>query len=148
MKDDALNKTCPSSLGQVGSNLLGMVTENGTVGFFKDPIEVTQEFIDDVDDFENLERRFRFSNKCVQSGCKQWTGKECGVIKAVLALDSIPLKKGLPSCSIRKTCRWYFQEGSIACNGCRYVVTNISDPVAKELAEDSLVAQDRKVDKL
>lgn len=137
---DAKNKTCPSALGQVGSNLLGMVTTTGTVGFFKDPIEVTQGFIDDAGDFENLERRFRFSNRCVQSGCKQWTGKECGVIKAVLALDSIPLKKDLPYCSIRKSCRWYFQEGPVACNGCRYVITNISEPHVNELVEHPLIS--------
>ncbi len=126
--ESAKNKTCPSSMGQVGANLLGMVNANGTVGFFKEPIEVTQKFIDDAGDFENLERRFRFSNKCVQSGCKQWTGKECGVIKAVLALNSNPAKKDLPACSIRSTCRWYYQEGAKACKGCRYVVTYISEP--------------------
>jgi hypothetical protein len=125
------NKTCPSSLGQVGSNLLGVVNANGTVGFFADPVEVTPEFIDDAGDFDNLERRFRFSNKCVQSGCKQWTGTACGVIKAVLALDSIPAAKKLPDCSIRTSCRWYFQEGASACNGCRYVITNVSEPATE-----------------
>ena len=129
------NKTCPSSLGQVGSNLLGVVNANGTVGFFSDPVEVTPEFINDAGDFENLERRFRFSNKCVQNGCKQWTGKECGVIKAVLALDSIPAKNDLPACSIRSTCRWFYQEGANACNGCRYVVTNVSEPATDVIAE-------------
>lgn len=118
-------------MGQVGANILGMVNANGTVGFFKDPVEVTQEFIDDAGGTENLETRFRFSNKCVQSGCRQWTGKECGVIKAVLALDSIPAKKDLPHCSIRSNCRWYFQEGAIACNGCRYVITYIEDPASE-----------------
>ncbi len=129
------HKTCPSSLGQVGSNLLGVVNPSGTVGFFKDPVKVTQEFMDDAGDFETLERRFRFSNKCVQSGCKQWTGKECGVIKAVLALDSIPAKNDLPECSIRNNCRWFYQEGAIACNGCRYVITNVSEPATAAITE-------------
>jgi len=128
------HKTCPSSLGQVGSNVLGVVNPSGTIGFFKQPIEVTPEFLEDAGDNESLERRFRFSNKCVQSGCKQWTGKECGVIKAVLALESIPAKKDLPDCSIRKTCRWFSQEGPAACNGCRYVITNVSE-VAMEQQE-------------
>lgn len=121
------HKTCPSSLGQVGSNLLGVVNPSGTIGFFSEPVEVTPEFIEDAGDFDTLERRFRFSNKCVQSGCKQWTGKECGVIKAVLALDSIPANNDLPECNIRTTCRWFFQEGAVACNGCRYIITNISE---------------------
>lgn len=129
------NKTCPSSLGQVGSNLLGVVNANGTVGFFSEPVEVTQEFIDDAGDPESLEHRFRFSNKCVQSGCKQWTGTACGVIKAVLALDSIPAKKELPACNIRNTCRWFSQEGPVACNGCRYVITNISEPATDAVTE-------------
>ena len=126
--ENSQNKTCPSSLGQVGSNLLGIVNPSGTVGYFDQPIEVTPEFLADAGDEETLERRFRFSNKCIQSGCKQWTGSECGVIKAVLALDSIPLNKDLPACSIRSTCRWFSQEGAAACNGCRYVITNVSDP--------------------
>lgn len=121
------HKTCPSSLGQVGSNLLGIVNPSGTVGFFEDPMEVTPEFLEDAGDPDSLERRFRFSNKCIQSGCKQWTGKACGVIKAVLALDTIPANKDLPACSIRKTCRWFSQEGAVACNGCRYVITNVSE---------------------
>ena len=126
------NKTCPSSLGQVGSNLLGVVNPSGTIGFFSDPVEVTPEFLEDAGDIDSIERRFRFSNKCVQSGCKQWTGKECGVIKAVLALDSIPANNDLPDCSIRKTCRWFSQEGAAACNGCRYVVTNVSEQVEEQ----------------
>jgi hypothetical protein len=120
-------KTCPSSLGQVGSNLLGVVNPSGTVGFFEEAIEVTPEFLAEAGDEETIEKRFRFSNKCVQSGCKQWTGKECGVIKAVLALDNIPQKNDLPACNIRSTCRWYAQEGKTACNACRYVITNISE---------------------
>ncbi|MFT3978886.1 MAG: hypothetical protein QM687_00360 [Ferruginibacter sp.] len=125
------HKTCPSSLGQVGANLLGMVNANGTVGYFNEPMEVTQEFMEEAGDPEDLERRFRFSNKCVQNGCKQWTGTECGVIKAVLALDNIPQKKDLPDCSIRSTCRWFYQEGATACNGCRYVITNVSETAAE-----------------
>jgi hypothetical protein len=123
---EAQNKTCPSSMGQVGSNLLGVVNASGTIGYFSEPVEVTPELLAGAGDFDTLERRFRFSNKCVQSGCKQWTGQECGVIKAVLALENIPQNKELPDCSIRKTCRWYFQEGGAACNGCRYIVTNVS----------------------
>lgn len=120
-------KTCPSSLGQVGSNLLGVVNADGTVGYFDSPIEVDQSFVENAGDTDTLEKRFRFSNKCVQSGCKQWTGKECGVIKMVLQLESIPVaESNLPDCSVRPTCRWFFQEGEKACTGCQYVITNIS----------------------
>ncbi len=126
------NKTCPSAVGQVGSNLLGVVNPNGTVGFFRAPVEVTPEFLEDAGDHESLERRFRFSSKCVQSGCKQWTGTACGVIKTVLVLETIPLNNDLPDCSIRKTCRWFSQEGAVACNGCRYIITNVSAPVVEQ----------------
>jgi hypothetical protein len=118
------NKSCPSSMGQVGSTILGVVNPSGTIGFFEDAVEVTTEFLQEAGDLENIEKRFRFSNKCVQSGCKQWTGKECGVIKTVLALEGIPANSELPNCNIRANCRWFFQEGAKACNGCRYVITN------------------------
>jgi hypothetical protein len=133
------SKTCPSSLGQVGSNLLGVVNPSGTVGFFEQPMEVTEEFLEAAGDFDSLERRFRFSNKCIQSGCKQWTGKECSVIKAIVALESIPANNDLPVCSVRSSCRWYYQEGPAACNGCRYVITNISEltPEAQEYMDVS-----------
>jgi hypothetical protein len=132
------NKTCPSALGQVGSNLLGVVNPSGTVGFFSEPMEVTPEFLEDAGDYGTIERRFRFSNKCVQNGCKQWTGKECNVIKVILTLDSIPQNNDLPDCSIRSTCRWYFQEGANACNGCRYIVTNVSEVTPPEQEYNSL----------
>jgi hypothetical protein len=131
------SKTCPSALGQVGSNIVGVVNPSGTIGYFADPIEVTQEFLDSAGDPENLERKFRFSNKCVKSGCSQWTGQECGVIKAVMAMENIPAHDTLPVCSVRSSCRWYYQEGFAACNGCRYVITNVS-----ELAPEAQVYMD------
>jgi hypothetical protein len=115
---------CPSAPLYEGSKLLGVVKEN-SVDILSAPIEVDDVFIKAANTGKVAEQKFRFVNKCVKSGCEQWTGSECGVIKRVLtAVEEKIQNEQLPPCSIRPECRWYAQEGSMACKACptvRYI---------------------------
>jgi hypothetical protein len=120
-------KSCPSSVASPGATLLGMVNDSGVLGYIETPVEIDESFIEQAGEGAELERSFRFSSKCIKTGCGQWQDGQCGVIKKVMSLnpDWHLNNPQLPSCSIRPTCRWFSQEGANACSYCPYVVTNM-----------------------
>jgi hypothetical protein len=138
---------CPSHRCKPGSDLIGVRQDDGTVAILPQPLPVDQHFVEVVSrDAAAPEQRFRFSNKCIESGCSQWTGSRCGVIDNVLQLlagvpaagdiappaaTASPTPKEstatLPPCGIRPTCRWFLQAGADACRVCPYVVTHITE---------------------
>ena len=83
MKSD--HKSCPSSIMKDGAILLGIVNQENEVNFISNPIKINEAFVQSAKEVDKAaEKRFRFSNKCAQSGCRQWTGSRCGVIDKVL----------------------------------------------------------------
>ncbi len=110
---------CPSAPLYEGSMLLGIVNTENEVSILAEPMEIDEAFIESANKGRVPEQRFRFANKCVKSGCAQWTGNQCGVIKRVLEnIDQSIMKVELPECKIRPECRWFSQEGSNACRVC------------------------------
>jgi hypothetical protein len=119
-------KSCPSSVAAEGSVLLGVFNKNGSLGYISNKTEVTGNLYEQVKKTKDPEKHFRFSNTCVESGCRQWSSGKCGVINNILhANEDLNLEAQLPNCSIRTSCRWYFQEGAQACTFCPYIVTNM-----------------------
>ena len=117
---------CPSSRCKEGSQLLG-VRQNGIIAMLPYPLEIDENFIQKANEVAPAEQQFRFVNKCVEGGCKQWTGSRCGVVDKMLTfMDKATLSHGLFPCSIRKQCRWYLQTGAEACKICPSVITEIS----------------------
>ena len=118
---------CPSSRCKPGAELIGVRQDDGTVAILPQPLPVDQDFVDIVS--QNVlapEQRFRFSNKCVEGGCSQWTGSRCGVVdQALTMLESVAA--GLPECSIRPSCRWFQQSGKDACTVCPYIITHATE---------------------
>jgi hypothetical protein len=139
--------SCPSNRCKPGSDLIGIRQDDGTVAILPTPLAVDQHFVDLAGQSSGApEERFRFTNKCVESGCGQWTGSRCGVIDNVLQLlvgvpavgdigppaaTTQPSPKDnteiLPPCGIRPSCRWFLQAGADACRVCPYVVTHITE---------------------
>ena len=131
---DGNNKTCPSGRAKPGAGLLGVRQEDGSIAILPQVLPVDNDFIRiGKQDEVPLEERFRFSNKCVESGCIQWTGSSCRVASDVLSyLDQVKSERGLLACGIRSTCRWFHQEGEKACKICIYVVTEIPEEDLKD----------------
>ena len=72
------------------------------------------------------EKRFRFADTCVKSGCQQWGNSRCGVIDRMLDANPGFVATGaLPACSIRSDCRWHLQWGARACAICPLVITDL-----------------------
>jgi hypothetical protein len=123
---------CPSSRCEDGALLLGIILPDGRVAFASERVEINQEFVDLANNGRSPEARFRFAGRCVQKGCKQWTGARCGVIDRVVeVLDTQELEsEPLPECSIRPQCRWFYQSGAKACSACPEVITDSRGPTA------------------
>ena len=69
---------------------------------------------------------FRFAAPCVESRCTHFDGQVCRLAARVVE-QLEPTVDKLPPCTIRKTCRWYGQEGMPACTRCPQVVTRVTD---------------------
>jgi hypothetical protein len=119
---------CPSAKAEVGAILIGIVGADGVVGYVQPQIAVDAEFLDRAREGRQPEKRLRFAQPCVESGCGYWTGSSCGVIAEAVEHPAPPVAVDhLPRCSIRKTCRWFAQTGPRACGVCPYIVTDLSD---------------------
>lgn len=117
---------CPSANCQPGAILLGIVERDGQVSLATERIAVDEQFVKIAQQGRTPEKRFRFADKCIQSGCKQWIGEHCGVIDNVIkTIGDAPASPKLPQCSIRSQCRWYEQRGRAACFVCPLVITNL-----------------------
>jgi hypothetical protein len=120
---------CPANRCKPGSLLLGARSKNGTITIFPEALAINNEFIEIVKkNPEPPEERFRFTNKCIESGCKQWKNGGCGVVDRVVQfLDSVDeIDPNFP-CSIRSNCRWFLQKQYDACKICPYVATEITE---------------------
>ncbi|MFL5338447.1 MAG: hypothetical protein ACJ8H8_36130 [Geminicoccaceae bacterium] len=119
---------CPSGKCEPGAKLLGLVQQDGTIGYLGDPLEIDAEFVDRANQGRTPERRFRFVNPCAECGCRQWTGTRCGVIDRTLEELAGDETQSLPRCGIRPHCRWFRQNGADACRVCSLVITDTRQP--------------------
>jgi len=116
-------RACPSGRCRPGSHLLAIRTDEG-LGYVDPPLPVSEEFIQLVEHSGGAaEQRFRFTERCIEHGCSQWSGGGCGVIERLLA-TRVGTPHELPACGIRPRCRWFAQRGADACAVCPYVVTD------------------------
>jgi hypothetical protein len=132
---DTQSLWCPSYRCKTGSQLLGVRQDDGTIAILPTPLPIDEAFINAVKDDEMApEQRFRFTNKCVESGCNQWTGKNCGVVERVVQhLELLPVLEELPACGIRDKCRWYHQRKADACKVCPFIITEITEEQRQEV---------------
>lgn len=76
---------------------------------------------------------YRFSAPCATGACTHFEGGKCKLASRIVeGFDAVVAH--LPPCSIRKTCRWYAQEGGPACQRCPQVTTQIVAPDEKVMA--------------
>lgn len=114
---------CPSSPLNARASLLGLVRSDGHVDFLGEPLPVSDEFIQISRKGNSVGARFRFTDRCMESGCAQWESGEKRCRVALRAVQREPLAAATaPACGIRATCRWLAQEGEAACLVCSDVV--------------------------
>ena len=117
---------CPSAPLSVGAEIIGFVNACGEVAVFATALKVSDEFATAVSKTAGKPTaRFRFASPCAKGGCQHWEGR-CRVADfAVEAAGKCEANMNvLPDCAIRSRCRWFSQQGSRACGGCRLVITD------------------------
>lgn len=122
---------CPSAPASPGAGLLGMLGPDGRIAHLRTLMQVDQDFLTAARAAGAPEARMRFTQKCQTGACQQWTGSGCGVIQRVLTTlgPGFAPPDPVQACPIRGTCRWFAQEGKVACAACVLVVTDSRDPV-------------------
>jgi hypothetical protein len=123
---DPPERMCPSTSAGHATVFLGMITPAGRVAYVT-PTVPAGTVLDTLDSTESAESRYRFAGPCVTSSCGFWSGDHCG-LGAKLAESyretAGPGQNELPKCAIRRTCRWFAEQGAAACSPCSYVVTD------------------------
>lgn len=115
---------CPSATNSSGASLFGVVNAKGVVTFLPQKVELTEELITLGNQNGPAESQFRYTSRCAESGCNQWTGTACGVIKKLKELDLSEFEQKVQRCPIKGECRWFHQEGLSACKICPLFVAD------------------------
>lgn len=116
---------CPSAPCAEGSALLGVVQKDGRVALLPQVLPLDAAFVARAHEGRRPESRFRFTAPCLTSGCAQWRDGGCSVGARAAALPQAQAPEApLPACAIRERCRWWLQEGPVACRVCPEVVTD------------------------
>jgi hypothetical protein len=127
-------KTCPSGRCRENAVLIGIVGEDGQLGYVIPALPVDAEFVARAGTGRTPESRFRFGEPCAEGRCAQWAGDHCGLIDELLdsphgsTVVSEPRDTSLPRCGIRSSCRWFGERGSDACAICPLVVHTRREP--------------------
>lgn len=132
MENIAANKTtlCPSARPEWKDSVVfglisGTVTEP-RVAYLKQPLPVTDELMAKASPVTPTEI-FRTAAPCAVSGCQHFDGKDCRLAQRIV--EQLPaVVEELPPCSIRASCRWWQQEGKVACMRCPQAITDNYNP--------------------
>jgi hypothetical protein len=131
-----LNKTgdtplCPSARSNwAESQVFGVVggtVETPAVIYLKET-ELPSEYLTRLSGTEiTPEEVFRIAAPCEENSCQHFDGRNCRL--ATRIVDRLPsVAEDLPPCAIRRSCRWWQQEGRSACLRCPQVITDNYHP--------------------
>lgn len=93
------------------------------VAFLKRGAEVTPQMMAGLGDLDPTSV-FRYSARCEEHRCAQFDGQRCTLAQRIVE-NLAAVVDALPSCQIRRSCRWYAEAGSEACLRCPQVVTRV-----------------------
>ena len=133
------NLLCPSSMARPGASLFGIVNAEGKIDYLPQAITVDETFVEEAQKGRTPEARFRFAGNCAKSGCGQWDkeGHQCSLVGRIVNALERPIQAKLQDCAIRSRCRWFAQEGSLACANCNEVMRNIETKMLDNVAVEA-----------
>jgi hypothetical protein len=122
---------CPSAQPTEGAFVFGVV--EGDVGaprvsYLDEKVPVTDELLAMAAPVRPSEV-FRIAAPCATHACQHYDGKDCQLATKLVQLTP-PVTDTLPACQVRPDCRWWRQEGKVACMVCPGVRTqsfNVSE---------------------
>lgn len=124
---DPPERMCPSTPAANATVFLGMITPAGRVAYVTPAMPAEVALAAAGNSGAPVESRYRLAGPCVTTSCGFWTGEHCGLgarLAASYAATAAPAEPELPKCAIRRTCRWFAEQGPAACPACSHVVTD------------------------
>jgi hypothetical protein len=109
--------------------------ERPALAYLEQPVPATPELLAKASPATPREI-FRFSSSCHKDSCPHWTEEGSGrcTLAATVLKEFDPVAEKLPRCSIRKSCRWWYQEGKAACIRCVQIPTDLGELPDDEVA--------------
>jgi hypothetical protein len=118
-------KLCPSAQpGMDNCHVLGVVQRDGPkpmVVYLSRPVPATEAVLAMTSPLKPTEV-YRLSATCAEHKCPHFDGADCRLATRIVQRLP-PAVETLPPCFIRKTCRWFSQEGGAACLRCPEITT-------------------------
>ncbi len=116
---------CPSAQPDMGGSRLFAVV-SGTVeqplaAYLAKALQVTPQLLAMTGPVEPTEI-FRFAAPCARQACVHFDGTYCQLAKRVAQYMPAVVDR-LPACPIRSRCRWFREQGGVACKACPAIVT-------------------------
>ncbi|MGO8854340.1 MAG: hypothetical protein ACLQO1_01315 [Steroidobacteraceae bacterium] len=116
---------CPSAQpDMLGARAFGIIlgsTEAPEVAYLKAEATIDLSRLTRLHNLEPTEV-FRIAAKCEESRCAHFNGTRCTLAERIIE-QLPPVVDALPPCTVRSTCRWYFEQGKEACIRCPQLVT-------------------------
>ncbi len=133
-----MSKLCPSAQpGMDNCRVLGVVQQQGptpTTLYLNQLLMASADVLALATPLKPTEV-FRLAATCAEEKCPHFDGADCRLATRVVQI--LPaVVDALPPCTIRKDCRWYFQEGGAACRRCPEITT-ISYDLSERVREVS-----------
>lgn len=124
MTGPARSLCCPSAQPDMpGAVVHGVVdTASGKVAYLETPQPVTPDLLAMTAPLQPTEV-LRFSAACAEDSCRHYTGSCCSLVQRLVQIVPAPAAE-LPACSVRRTCRWFVEQGKSACFRCSEIVTD------------------------
>ncbi|MGW4498580.1 hypothetical protein ACWENR_08175 [Micromonospora sp. NPDC004336] len=125
-RPDPPERMCPSTPAANATVFLGMITPAGRVAYVTPPLPA-EVALAQAGPGAAVESTYRLAGPCVTARCGFWTGEHCGLGERLVASyreTAGTREAALPRCAIRRTCRWYAEQGAAACAACSHVVTD------------------------
>jgi hypothetical protein len=107
--------------------IIGGTVEAPTVSYLKQPQSPADYMAKLGDTKITPEEIFRIAAPCEEKDCQHFDGQDCRL--AMRVVEQLPVvAESLPPCAIRRSCRWWQQEGGSACTRCPQVITDHHNP--------------------
>lgn len=121
---------CPSAQPEMAHavifGIVGGSFSEPRVGFVDEPQPVTEELLSLPESIQPTEV-FRIAAPCAERQCQHFVVGACNLARRLVQI--LPTTESqVPSCSIRRECRWWVQEGKAACLRCPQIVTRTIHP--------------------
>ncbi len=121
---------CPSAQPEIAGcvvfGVIGGTAAQPHVSWLERPVPVTEDLLALAGPVHPTEV-LRLAAPCQEKSCCHFDGVDCRLATRLVQL--LPaVTEPLPPCQIRADCRWFLQEGRLACKRCPQIVTCAMNP--------------------